>query len=70
MSKAAKGSLATAGLGDGLGRAAGWSALELMGLPRLMGVMSGKVGFSSTTGAWYAPTTGGEAIFVGGVGSC
>lgn len=47
-SKAAKGSLLMTRIGDGLGRAAGCFAEESVGLPRLIGVMSGMFSFSST----------------------
>jgi hypothetical protein len=46
-SSAAKGSLETILKGDGLGRVPGCAAFVVVGLPRLIGVISGRVIFSS-----------------------
>ena len=58
-SRAAKGSLEVTLIGDGFGRGA-CSAESFVGLPRLIGVMSGIVVFSTGGGEAYAPTARGD----------
>ena len=69
-SRAAKGSLLVFLFGDGFGRDATCSEDSFVGLPRLIGTISGRLGFSSTGGALYAPIMGGDTMFGSGEGRC
>ena len=69
-SSAAQGSLLGPLLGEGLGLGACASPSAFVGLPRLIGVMSGMARISSTIGARNAPTDGGEATLGSAGGRC
>lgn len=69
-SSASNGSFDAPRIGEGLGFTALCSTSVLVGLPRLMGTISGRTFFSSTGLTWYAPSSGGEATFGSGLDSC
>lgn len=69
-SSAANGSLAEPRRGEGLGLVATCSDDGLVGLPRLIGTISGTGCCTCIAGALKAPTTGGEVVLLSGDDSC
>ena len=69
-SRAAKGSFVVPLIGEGLGFTTGECCDGPVGLPRLIGVMSGMIWTACTGRDLWIPITGGEGTLSSGDGSC